>query len=124
TPTLALPLWSATPRHLETLALAAGPDWLGSFLAAVTDAARRAGQELSRLEGAAARAAALHRTAPSQLPAAAALALRQPVLTARGLAERLRISPRTALGLLDQLVADRVLREATGGAAWRVFVVR
>jgi predicted ArsR family transcriptional regulator len=49
--------------------------------------------------------------------------LRQPVLTARGLAERLRISPRAALGLLDQLVADRVLREATGGAAWRAFVV-
>lgn len=49
-PHLALPLWSATPRHLERLALAVGPVWLGGFLTAVTDAAQRAGQELTRLQ--------------------------------------------------------------------------
>ena len=116
--------WSATPRHLERLALAAGPDWLGGFLAAVTDAAQRAGQELSRLQIAAARAAALRRTAPL------APARRRRTRPAPARADRRAASPsgcgsarRTALGLLDQLVAAGVLREATGRAAWRAFVV-
>ncbi len=123
TPALALPFWSATPARLEALGRVAGPAWLPGFLGAVTDAAQRAGQELSRLQAAAARAAALRRTARSQLPAAAALALRLPVLTARGLADRLRLSPQAALILLKQLVAAGVLREATGRASWRAFVV-
>jgi hypothetical protein len=62
-------------------------------------------------------------TARSHLPAAAALALRPPVLTAAGLARQLRLSPQAALGLLAQLVAAGVLREATGRAAWRAFVI-
>jgi signal transduction histidine kinase len=123
TPNLALPVWSATPRHLERLVLTVGPAWLSGFLTTVTDAARRAGQDLTRLQIAAERASALRRTARSRLPAAAALALRQPVLTARGLAERLRLSPQAALGLLNQLVAAGVLKEATGRAARRAFVV-
>jgi hypothetical protein len=123
TPSLALPLWSATPRQLETLALTAGPAWLGGFLTAATDAAQRAGQDLTRLQIAAERASALRRTARSHLPAAAALALRAPVLTASGLARRLRLSPQAALGLLAQLVAAGVLKEATGRAAWRAFAV-
>ena len=84
---------------------------------------RRAGQELSRLQGAAEKAAALRRTARSQLPAAAALAVRLPVLTARGLVDQLKLSPQAALILLKQLVAAGVLHEATGRAAWRAFVV-
>ena len=65
----------------------------------------------------------MRRTARSQqLPAAASLALRQPVLIARGVAERLRLSPQAALTLLKQLVAAGVLREATGrrrgGPTW------
>jgi len=123
TPSLALPIWSATPGRLEPLGLTGGPAWLPGFLDAVTDAAQRAGQELFRLQAAAERAAALRRTARSQLPAAAALALRLPVLTARGLAGRLRISPQAALGLLKQLADAGVLREATGRASWRAFVV-
>lgn len=123
TPTLALPVWSATPGHLGALALTAGPAWLAGLLDGVADAAHRAGQELSRLQAAAGRAGSLRRTARSQLPAAATLALRSPVLTARGLADRLRISPQAALALLKQLVAASVLREATGRASWRAFVV-
>jgi len=123
TPSLALPIWSATPRHLDTLARTTGPDWLACFLATVTDAARRAGQELSRLQTAATRAAALQRTARSRLSDTAALALRQPVLTASGLAEQLRLTPQAALVLLKQLIAAEVLREATGRAAWRAFVI-
>lgn len=101
----------------------AGPAWLGGFLTAVTDAAQRAGQELTRLQSAAERAATLRRTARSHLPAAAALALRAPVLTAGDLVHQLRLTPQAALGLLTQLVAAGVLKEATGRAAWRAFVV-
>lgn len=43
------------------------------------------------------------------------------MLTARGLAERLRLSPQAALGLLNQLVVAGMLKEATGRAAWRAF---
>jgi hypothetical protein len=123
TPALALPLWSATPRQLSALGRLSGPDWLAGFLSVVTDAAWRAGQDLSRLQIAATRAAALRRTARSRLPATATLALRHPVLTASGLAARLRITPQAALILLKQLVGAGVLREATGRAAWRAFVV-
>ena len=122
TPMLALPLWSATPGQLEHLALTAGPAWTSGFLLTVANAARRAGQEVSRLQMAAEKAAALRRTARSQLPAAAALAVRLPVLTARGLASHFRLSPQAALILLKQLVATGVLRETTGRAAWRAFV--
>jgi len=99
TPSLALPVWSATPGRLKTLGLTAGPAWLPGFLEAATDAAQRGGQELFRLQAAAERAAALRRTARSQLPAAAALAL------------------------LKQLTVAGVLREATCRASWRAFVV-
>ncbi|MDQ2803067.1 MAG: hypothetical protein M3Y41_10420 [Pseudomonadota bacterium] len=51
--------------------------------------------------------------------AAAALALRLPVLTARGLAGELRLSHQAALGLLNQPVAAGVRREATGRAGLR-----
>jgi hypothetical protein len=123
TPAVALPFWSATSDRLDTLGRQAGSDWLAGWLGAVCDAAQQAGQDLSRLQMAADRAAALRRTARSHLPAAATLALRQPVTTASGLAARLRITPQAALILLKQLVAAGVLREATGRAAWRAYVV-
>ena len=76
-------------------------------------AARRPGTHPPADRGGA--GAALRRTARSHLPAAAELALRPPVLTARGLAERLRLSPQAALGLLNQLVAAGVLRKPPVG---------
>ncbi len=123
TPQFALPFWSAAPGLLETLGLLAGPAWLPAFLGAVADAALRGVQELSRLQTAAERASALQRTARSQLPAASATALRLPVLTARALADELNVSPQAALILLKQLVAVGMLREATGRAAWRAFII-
>lgn len=45
------------------------------------------------------------------------------MLTARGLADQLKLSPQAAQALLKQLMAPGVLREATGRAAWRAFVV-
>jgi predicted transcriptional regulator len=47
--------------------------------------------------------------------------LRTPVVTARDLADELSITPQAALGLLRQLIAAGVVREATGRAAWRAF---
>ena len=47
--------------------------------------------------------------------------LRTPVVTARGLADALGVSPQAALGLLRQLTAAGAVREATGRAAWRAF---
>jgi len=123
TPQFALPFWSAAPGLLETLGLLAGPAWLPAFLRVIADAGLRAGQELSRLQTAAERAAGLHRTARSQLPAASALAVRLPVLTARALADQLKLTPQAALILLKQLVGVGMLREATGRAAWRAFVI-
>jgi hypothetical protein len=102
------------------------PAWLAGFLTAVAKAAQRTGQDLTRLQTAAVRAAALRRMARSHLPEAAAHALREPVLTAAGLATRLRISPqarRAALGLLRQLVKAGVLQEATECAAGHAFGV-
>ena len=61
------------------------------------------------------------RTARSHLPRALDHVLRTPVVTARGLADSLSITPQAALGLLRQLIAAGVVREATGRAAWRAF---
>ena len=47
--------------------------------------------------------------------------LRTPVVTARGLAEDLSITPQAALRLLRQLTATGVVQEATGRTAWRAF---
>jgi hypothetical protein len=120
---LALPLFAAPLALLQRLAVAPPASWPPAFLGTVAAAAEAGMQELLRLRAAAARAAALPHTARSHLPAAAALALRQPVLTRPMLARALGISPQAALGLLDRLAAGGVLREATGRAAWRVFVV-
>lgn len=119
----ALPFWSAPVQRLHRLALQPRRGWLALFLEAVAEAAMRAGQELGRLQRAEARAAGLTRTARSHLPAAAALALRRPVITARLMASSLGVSHRAALGLTRQLEADGVIREATGRAAWRAFTV-
>jgi predicted ArsR family transcriptional regulator len=55
------------------------------------------------------------------LPRALDHVLRTPVVTARSLAEALSVTPQAALGLLRQLTAAGVVREATGRAAWRAF---
>jgi hypothetical protein len=122
-PALPLPVWSATPQLLNKLALRGAPAWLLGFLGCVADAAQRAGQELTRLQAVEAKAMRLQRTSRSHLPKAARLALRLPVLTARTLAEQQDISHQAALGLLAQLVVNGLIREATGRAAWRAFVV-
>ena len=68
-------------------------------------------------------AATLKAGGRSHLADAVAFALREPVVTARGLGEGIGVSTRSALDLLKRLVEEGLLREATGRTAWRAFVV-
>ena len=116
-----LPFWSAPTQLHHRLSLRVGTEWQASFLACVAAAARAAREELAGLQRSETAGTALARTARSNLPRALDHLLRTPIVTAHGLAESLAISPRAALGLLGQLVAAGVIREATGRAAWRAF---
>jgi HTH DNA binding domain len=119
----ALPVWSAPVQRLHRLGLQPRRGWLPLFLEAVAEAAMRGRQELARLQRAEAKAAGIAHTARSHLPAAAALALRRPVVTPRLIASALGITHRAALGLTRQLEASGIIRETTGRSAWRAFAV-
>ena len=120
--TISLPFWSAPERQHHRLGLRVGIEWMAGFLDCVADAARAGRDELARLRQAEEKAGALARTARSRLPAAVEAVLRAPVITARGLAESLNVTPQAALGLLRQLLEAGMIREATGRASWRAFV--
>jgi predicted transcriptional regulator len=62
-------------------------------------------------------------TARSRLPDALNAVLRVPIVTASSLANSLDVTPQAALGLLRQLMAARIVREATGRASWRAFAL-
>jgi len=49
--------------------------------------------------------------------------LRLPIVTARRLARSLDVTPQAALALLRELMKAGIIREATGRASWRVFVL-
>jgi hypothetical protein len=116
-----LPFLSAPVQLHHRLALQVGTAWVAGFLACVAAAARAAREELAGLLRAEAAGAALARTARSHLPQALDHVLRSPVVTARGLAESLSITPQAALKLIRHLLATGIIREATGRAAWRAF---
>jgi hypothetical protein len=101
------------------------PGWPAAFLAEVAESARRGLSELDRLQAAAGRAAALaaRERSHGQAGKAAEIALRQPVLTAAGLAAQLGATPQGALLIIKRLMAAGILREATGRASFRAFVV-
>jgi hypothetical protein len=120
---IALPFWSAPAQRQQRLALKFGLEWMAAFLDCVTEAARVARGELARLQQAEAKLRALPGTARSKLPEAAAAALRLPVITARQLASNLKITPQAALGLQRRLLKAGIIREATGRASWRAFVI-
>jgi Tfp pilus assembly protein PilV len=116
-----LPFWSAPIQLHHRLALRVGTEWLIGFLACVAAAARAAREELASLQRAEAAGATLAHTSRSHLSRALDHVLRTPVVTARGLADVLSITPQAALRLVRQLIAAGVVREATGRAAWRAF---
>lgn len=118
-----LPFWSAPEQRHHRLALCVGTAWMAGFLDCVADAARIGLSDLGKLHQATEKSHSLARTARSRLPAALDAVLRAPIVTARGLAGTLRVTPQAALGLLRELVAAGILREATGRASWRAFVI-
>jgi len=120
---VSLPFWSAPERLHHHLALRVGLEWRAGFLDCIAEAARIAGQELDRLIQAEAKGDTLARTARSHLPAALTAVLRAPIVTARSLADALAVTSQAALGLLRQLREAGIVREATGRASWRAFVL-
>ena len=89
----------------------------------MAEAALRARRDLARLQAAERRIAGLAGTARSRLREAAGHALREPVVTAAGLARVLGVAPRSALDLINRLVDAGVLQESTGRAAWRAYAL-
>jgi len=119
----ALPFWSAPVSRIDALARRGGEAFERDYLDCVADAAQRGARELARLQDAARRITAVPGTARSRLHAAGALALREPLLTTRLLATKLKVSTRAGLDLADRLVKAGVLREMTGRVAWRAFAI-
>jgi DNA binding protein with HTH domain len=120
---ISLPFWSAPEQRLHRLALRVGIEWMAGFLDCVAEAASVAAGELDRLQRAEAKGRLLVRTARARLPDALDAVLRAPIVAARGLAKGLDVTPQAALGLLRQLHEAEIVREATGRASWRAFVV-
>ncbi|MGH7122196.1 MAG: helix-turn-helix domain-containing protein [Acetobacteraceae bacterium] len=120
---ISLPFWAAPEQRHHRLGLRVGIEWIAGFLDCVADAARAGRDELTRLQQAEEKAEPLARTARSRLPAALEAVVRAPVVTVRGLAHSLDVTPQAALGLLRQLLETGIIREATGRASWRAYVL-
>ncbi len=118
-----LPFWSAPEQYHHRLGLKTGLDWMAQFLECVTSAAQIGLHELARLLEAEKKRMDLQKTARSRLPDALDAVMRAPVVTAVSLAKSIQVTPRAALGLLGQLMAAGVVREATGRASWRAFAL-
>ena len=119
-----LPFWSASQLSHHRLGLRIGLEWMAQFLECVTAAALIGLRELARLLEAEKKRVDIRATARSRLPDAVDAVLRTPVVTADSLSKALHVTPRAALGLLGQLMAAGFVREATGRASWRAFVLR
>ena len=126
-PALGQPSDESLPRLRPAVARAiCGMDrapWPISFLAFAGEAARAASRDLDRLHAAAAAGRALGegRDRRSRLPAAVDLVLARPVVTPRGLAERLGITLQAANRILGGMAAGGVVREVTGRGRFRAF---
>jgi HTH DNA binding domain len=116
-----LPVWSAPEVYHNRLGLRIGIDWMAEFLECVTAAALTGLRELARLLEAEKKRGDLGGTARSRLPDALDAVVRAPVVTVDSLAKILHVTPRAALGLLQQLMAAGLVREATGRASWRAY---
>jgi hypothetical protein len=118
-----LPFWSAPDLYHHRLSLRVGLDWMAQFLACVAEAALVGLRELTRLLEAEKKRVNIGVTARSRMPDALDAVLRAPVVTVDSLAKTLHVTPRAALGLLQQLMAKGFVREATGRSSWRAFVL-
>jgi hypothetical protein len=100
-----LPFSSAPELLHHRLGLRIGLDWKAQFLETVTAAAMTGLRELNRLLETEKKCLDIRVTARSRLPEALDALLRAPVVTADSLAKALQVTPRAALGLLQQLMA-------------------
>ena len=119
-----LPFWSAPELHHHRLGMRIALEWMAQFLECVTAASLIGLRKLARLLEAEKKRVDIRATARSRLPDAVDAVLRAPVVTSDSLAKALHVTPRAALGLLGQLMAAGSVREATGRASWRAFVLR
>jgi hypothetical protein len=120
---ISLPFWSAPETHHYRLELHFGVQWMTDFLECVAAAAVVGLREIERLRQAEQKGRLLGPTARSRLPDALNAVLRAPIVTTGSLAAALKITPQAALGLLRQLRAAGIVREATGRASWRAFAL-
>lgn len=120
---IALPFWSAPEQRHHRLSLQFGVAWMAEFLESVTAGAQVGLRELERLRKVEEQGRLLGATARSRLPDALNALLRNPVVTVGSLAKSLGVTPRAALGLLRQLMADGIVCEATERKSWRAFVL-
>jgi HTH DNA binding domain len=100
-----------------------GAPWPVVFLHLVTEAARTGMRTLAGLRAAEGASAALAagQDRRSRLPAAIALLLRHPALTAPSLARTLCITPQAALRILGGLKAANMVGEITGRKSFQAF---
>lgn len=116
-----LPFWSAPDPHHDRLGLQFGLAWMPEFLECVTAAAMIGLRELARLQEAENKGRTMGATKRSRLPGAVDAVLRGHIVTAGTLAKAIDVSPQAAWGLLRQLTAAGIVREATGRASWRAY---
>jgi HTH DNA binding domain len=122
-PPIPLPFWAAPEQQHHRLSLRIGLEWMAQFLECVTAAAMIGLRELARLQEAEQKGRLLGVTARSRLPHALDAVLRAPIVTSASLAKTLDVTPQAATGLIHQLTAAGIVREATGRASWRAFAL-
>lgn len=118
-----LPFWSAPKQYHSRLGLCIGLDWIAQFLECVAAASIIGLRELARLHEAEKKRGILGSTARSRLPDALDTVLRTPIVTADSLAKALHVTPRAALSLLRHLMTAGIVRQASGRASRRAFVL-
>jgi hypothetical protein len=119
-----LPFWSAPAQRHQRLALRFGLAWIAEFLECVAAAAMVGLHELNRLQEAENKGRMMGATARSRLPQAVDAVLRVHIVTTASLAKAVDVTPQAALGLIRLMMTAGIVREATGRASWRAFVIQ
>lgn len=118
-----LPFWLAAEAHHHRLTLKIGVAWLMEYLECVTASATVGLRELARLQQIEKKGRSLGATKRSQLPAAVDAVVRAHIVTAATLAKSIGVTPRAAGDLLNDLTKAGIVREATGQASWRAYLL-
>jgi hypothetical protein len=120
---ISLPFWSAPDHRHHRMSLKFGVGRLAEFLECVTASAIVGLRELERLQEIEKKGRLIASTKRSRLPDAVDAVLRLHIVTAATLAKAIKVTPQAATALLRQLIAAGVVREATGQASWRAFML-